>query len=112
VTQQMPMGKSRQHRQRPGYAFRYATTAGPCRRCGLSIRIGEHISLNALEYSHVTCRRLGVVAAPMADPPSRYRNDPAVGKPCDGCGFPIEQGEAVTYIVTVPWHTECRRRHR
>lgn len=82
-----------------------------CRRCGGAIAVGDTIASSSRENAHRACARLGIVPTSTA-PTSRYlvgARD-VIGKPCEGCGFTIDPGEAYVTVSAVPWHRECRTR--
>lgn len=79
-----------------------------CSRCR------NTIGSNAAHYrdlssavAHPSCVRLNI--KPIVEAP-RFKQDPAVGQDCEGCGMKILAGDKVVHVLTRPWHRECRLR--
>jgi hypothetical protein len=106
-------GMNRTASHKPGkYARRsYVADEGlTCRICVQPIEVGSRYWIDLTKSTfHPVCKRIGLKPSPAVQT-SRYLNDPDVGKHCAGCGWEIGPDEKILYVVTLPWHAECRQR--
>jgi hypothetical protein len=87
----------------------------PCALCRAPIKAGQRFVQTAGNaHWHPACRRLARFnekqSIPLHTSGARFTHDDPVGQDCEGCGMPVQAGEPVVFVMTRPWHRDCRRR--
>lgn len=93
------------HRKRKYYTDTTEQTCAGCR--GPISPNSPFVRGMTKEPWHPMCRELKVTPEKISKP--RYRQDDPVGKPCLGCGEELTARDAVVFVSTTPWHSNCRR---